>query len=442
MKIKKSFLKVISLTLTIAFMLSSMVVVTAYAQSVYNGFEYKVNENGTITITDYTGDAVHVEIPSEINGKKVTEIGNDAFADCVTMETVNIPASINKIGERAFSWCENLKEVVVPKSVKSLGREVFADCSRLETAVILGGVKEIPPQAFITCGNLKTVAFGTGVEVIGKSSFASCTSLENIIFSNTVKVIESSAFYWIGSIKEVFLPISIEYIGQWAFEDCGLEAIYYPGTEEQLQKVAVHEDNKDIFEAPIYLYDTFLDVPWDSWFAPAVAFVNQTGLMVGTSAKSFEPDSGMNRAMLVTVLWRLEGSPAPAGSTPFTDLKQAWYKDAVAWAYENDIVKGISDTRFSPNGAITREQLATILYRYSSFKGFDTTEVADLSAYPDAGKVQSYAADAMSWANAAGLITGSPVNKVPHLLPRDSATRAQVATILMRYCEKYLAEAE
>ena len=442
MKKLLSVFKIVSLILTASLLLSSVAVMTFGANGQYEGFVYAENENGTITITDYTGDAVHVEIPSEINGKKVTEIGNEAFMECLTMETVNIPASIKKIGERAFNWCENLKEVVVPKSVKSLGREVFADCSRLETAVILGGVKEIPPQAFITCGKLKTVAFGTGVEVIGTSAFWCCTSLETIIFSNTVKVINDQAFYWCSSLNEIFLPIDLEYIGQWAFEDCTLEAIYYPGTEEQLQKVAAHENNKDVFETPIYLYDTFLDVPWDSWFAPAVAFVNQTGLMVGTSAKSFEPDSGMSRAMLVTVLWRLEGSPAPAGSTPFTDLKQAWYKDAVAWAYENDIVKGISDTRFSPNGAITREQIATILYRYSNFKGIETTEMADISAYPDAGKVQSYAADAMSWANAAGLITGSPVNKVPHLLPRDSATRAQVATILMRYCEKYLAEAE
>ena len=160
--------------------------------------------------------------------------------------------------------------------------------------------------------------------------------------------------------------------------------------------------------------------------------------MNGTSSKAFEPNKTMSRAMLVTVLWRLEGSPAPAGATLFTDLKQAWYKDAVAWAYENDIVNGISDTRFSPNGAITREQLATILYRYSNFKGIETTERADISAYPDAGKVQSYAADAMSWANAAELITGSPKNGEAYLLPRDSATRAQVATILMRYCAAYM----
>ena len=442
MKKLLSVFKIVSLILTASLLLSSFAVMTLGANGQYEGFVYAENENGTITITDYTGDAVHVEIPSEINGKKVTEIGNAAFADCITMKTVSFPNSLKTIGSYAFRLCDNLEYIVIPKTVKSMGMGVFEGCSCLETAIIYGGVKEIPEQAFGGCSSLKTVAIGTGVEVIGKDSFATCTALENIIFSNTVKVIEDSAFYWSGSIKEVFLPISIEYIGKWAFEDCGIEEIYYPGTEEQLKKVAVHKDNKDIFEAPIYLYDTFLDVPWDSWFAPAVAFVNQTGLMVGTSAKSFEPDSGMNRAMLVTVLWRLEGSPAPAGSTPFTDLKQAWYKDAAAWAYENDIVKGMSDTRFSPNGAITREQLATILYRYSNFKGIETTERADISAYPDAGKVQFYAADAMSWANAAGLITGSPVNKVPHLLPRDSATRAQVATILMRYCEKYLAEAE
>ena len=144
----------------------------------------------------------------------------------------------------------------------------------------------------------------------------------------------------------------------------------------------------------------------------------------------------MSRAMLVTVLWRLEGSPAISGSNPFTDLKQAWYKDAVNWAYQNSIVNGTDADKFSPNGNITREQMAAILYRYSEYKGKDVSARADISAYPDADTTHSYAKEAISWTNAEGLITGSKEGNQTVLAPRASATRAQVATILMRYCNK------
>ena len=145
----------------------------------------------------------------------------------------------------------------------------------------------------------------------------------------------------------------------------------------------------------------------------------------------------MNRAMLVTVLWRMEGSPAPTGKTPFTDLKQAWYKDAVAWAYENEIVKGMTETTFEPTGKVIREQMAAIFYRYAQYKGLDITEKADISTFPDAGRVRDYAKDAISWANAAGLITGKKEGEKILLAPRVSANRAEVATILNRFCEKY-----
>ena len=127
---------------------------------------------------------------------------------------------------------------------------------------------------------------------------------------------------------------------------------------------------------------------------------------------------------------------SPKSKAPFTDLKQAWYKNAVAWAYENKIVTGTSADKFSPNGDITREQMAAILYRYSEYRGEDTSAKADISSYPDANKVSKYARDAFAWANAEGIITGTTDNGVTVLAPRTSATRAQVAIILQRFCEK------
>jgi len=181
----------------------------------------------------------------------------------------------------------------------------------------------------------------------------------------------------------------------------------------------------------------FIDVPYTRWFHSDVLFVYTHGLMNGVDEDSFRPYTAMNRAMLVTVLWRMEGSPAPTGKTPFTDLKQAWYKDAVAWAYENEIVKGMTETTFEPTGEVIREQMAAIFYRYAQYKGLDITEKADISTFPDAGRVRDYAKDAISWANAAGLITGKKEGEKILLAPRVSANRAEVATILNRFCEKY-----
>lgn len=197
----------------------------------------------------------------------------------------------------------------------------------------------------------------------------------------------------------------------------------------------ISEDTKiEVIFGPIL---PFIDVPYTRWFHRDVAFVYTHGLMNGINEDSFQPYTAMNRAMLVTVLWRMEGSPAPKGKTPFTDLKQAWYKDAVAWAYENEIVNGMTETTFEPTGEVIREQMAAIFYRYAQYKGLDITEKADISTFPDAGRVRDYAKDAISWANAAGLITGKKEGEKILLAPRVSANRAEVATILNRFCEKY-----
>ena len=176
----------------------------------------------------------------------------------------------------------------------------------------------------------------------------------------------------------------------------------------------------------------FADVSDSAWYAEAVQYVYESGMMNGTSATLFTPDAATNRAMLVTILYRLEGEPAAQGSG-FADVAAgSYYADAVAWAAENGIVNGVSETSFAPDDSITREQLAAILYRYASYKDYDVTASGSLSAYTDAAQVSGYAAAAMQWANGEGLITGVTGTALD---PQGSATRAQVATILMRFCE-------
>ena len=176
---------------------------------------------------------------------------------------------------------------------------------------------------------------------------------------------------------------------------------------------------------------SYNDVKAGDWYANAVNYVTPTGLMNGTG-DGFSPNLAINRGMMVTVLYRMAGSPEVTAENPFTDVPaDTWYTDAVIWASENDITAGTSDTTFSPTNSLTREQLATFFYRFADFENPDPIEITgDLTGFTDAGQVASYATDAMKWAIGEGLISGTTETT---LSPKATATRAQVATILMRY---------
>lgn len=177
----------------------------------------------------------------------------------------------------------------------------------------------------------------------------------------------------------------------------------------------------------------FSDVRIADWFYNDVKYVYEKGMMAGTAADVFAPNATTTRAMIVTILYRLEGSPAVTGTSAFVDVPAGqWYTDAVNWAAANQIVKGTSATTFAPNASITREQMAAILYRYAQYKGYDVTKKADLSGYSDNGQVSAYAKDALAWANAAKLINGVTNTT---LAPQGNATRAQVSAILHRFCD-------
>ncbi len=177
----------------------------------------------------------------------------------------------------------------------------------------------------------------------------------------------------------------------------------------------------------------FTDVVSGSWYYDSVAYVYEQGLMGGTGEGRFSPDLTTSRAMIVTILYRLEGSPAVTGSASFADVASGqWYSDGVAWASANGIVTGYSNGSFGPDDTITREQMAAILYRYARYKGYDLSAQADLDGYSDAAQVSAYAADAMEWAVGSGLITGTSGTT---LSPAGSATRAQAAVILARFCQ-------
>lgn len=178
--------------------------------------------------------------------------------------------------------------------------------------------------------------------------------------------------------------------------------------------------------------EKFTDIDQSQWYHEGVDYALTNGLMNGTSDTTFEPDSTTTRAMIVSVFYRLDGSPAVA-QAGFADVSaDAWYADAVAWGEANGVVNGYSAEEFGPNDSITREQMAAILYRYAQYKGIDVSAQANLSGYADAALVSDWANTSLSWANAEGLISGMSDTE---LAPTGTATRAQVAAILMRFCE-------
>lgn len=184
----------------------------------------------------------------------------------------------------------------------------------------------------------------------------------------------------------------------------------------------------------------FSDVSESDWFYKGVSYVVENGMMNGVGENQFAPNAPLTREMLAVVLYNMEKQPESTGVNPFADVKaDMWYTDAIVWTNANGIVAGYDDSTFGLGDSITREQLASILYRYAQMKGYDVTEKADLTGYADSAAISGYAVEAMQWANANGIVNGMTATT---LAPQGTATRAQVATMLMNFCENVVTKAE
>lgn len=201
-------------------------------------------------------------------------------------------------------------------------------------------------------------------------------------------------------------------------------------TEDVIDDIESNENEED--------YEVFLlgfnDVNETDWFFKSVRFVKFYHLMSGVSETEFAPNSNLTRGMLVTILYRLSGEPE-CNEPTFKDVeKNMWYSDGIAWAAENKIVNGVGENKFAPNSNITREQIALIMYNYSKLYGLDTTESKDVEIFKDSGDVSTWAMDAVEWSVGAGILSGKGDGILD---PKGNATRAEIATVLMRYTEKY-----
>ncbi len=202
--------------------------------------------------------------------------------------------------------------------------------------------------------------------------------------------------------------------------------------ETEKPEEEIKEEQKEEVTKNTFTETTFADVKKDDWHYESVRYVYENNLMQGTG-NGFEPESKMSRAMLVTVLYRMANPESAENTHSFADVPEGqWYSDAVAWAASNGIVSGISATEFAPDSDISREQMALIIYRFAKMQGYNVSDVADLSSFSDTDDVSDWAMDAMSWANKAELVNGTSETT---LSPKATATRAQVAAILMRFCK-------
>lgn len=278
--------------------------------------------------------------------------------------------------------------------------------------------------------NTENVSLGQATQDIKKGE------LYNIAFTKNTQLVQPNGMvtvripipdYFVTDACTVFRQ---EKNGTWTPLKARLEGNYITFETDHFSLYSVVNKDKGM---TTYSKLPFSDVRIADWFYNDVKYVYEKGMMAGTAADVFAPNATTTRAMIVTILYRLEGSPAVTGTSAFVDVPAGqWYTDAVNWAAANQIVKGTSATTFAPNDSITREQMAAILYRYAQYKGYDVTKKADLSGYSDNGQVSAYAKDALAWANAAKLINGVTNTT---LAPQGNATRAQVSAILHRFCD-------
>ena len=412
---------------------------------------------GTRTIA--SGAFSHSALSSITLPDRLSTIEYNAFKYCSALAGLIIPAGVTELQAPICSGCDKLSGIWVDVANKHYANDAVGVLYSKDFSALLecpdgltgkytvrDGTSRIDFGAFDGSA-LTEVALPDSVTVIDAFAFYGCTGLNEIVIPAGVKEIGDSAFYACENLKAVyFLGNAPETVGEFAFQ-----MSYYDDANETSSNINIpgltlyYLEGASGWTSPTWgaeAYPTavwkpsgYFDVKPGSWYEQSVQYATEHGLMNGTGTNTFEPESTMTRAMLVTVLWRYANAPKP-GANPFTDVPNGkWYTDAVAWAAENGVVNGVGDGKFEPDGSVTREQMATILYRYAQKVGIDTSKHTELSAFPDASRVSAYARASMQWIVAEGVIGGSRENGQDWLNPQGNATRAEVATILMRFIE-------
>lgn len=421
----------------------------------------------------------------------VTAIGDLAFESCKALTAAPIPETVTEIGASAFTGCTALTDVTIPAGVSTIPEDCFRGCTALADIDLPGTVTHVGHNAFTGCTALKDVrCYGAAPTVEPGNSEAH--SFEPA----TVTIHYNPAMNWTLDADGKWQGYTVSDKGACLHTDYGTTERTVPATcgeagrvdticsncgevisTRELPPTGAHDwGNGVVTTAPTETTPgvrTFTctvcsqtrteaipatgastctggpscpsyglhDVAGpDYWAHKGIDYCVRNRLMSGVGAGTFSPDTACTRAQIVKILYNLSGNQTDYSYyyLPFTDVAPgAWYYNAVAWAYCNDVTSGTSATTFTPNAAITRQQLVTFLYRYTvKYAPEFTGNAAPISALPDAGNVANWAYAAMSWAVGNGLIKGNAHdNGLDYLDPNGSATRAQTATIIMRYCQ-------
>ena len=422
----------------------------------------------------------------------VTSISPGSFANCTSLTSVTIPDSVTSIGKSAFSNCAALTGIWVTEGnshyssdasgvLFSKDKTTLVQCpGTLAACTIPDSVTSIGDYAFDGCTSLTSVTIPDSVTSIGYSAFYNCTSLTDIYFTGTESAWNSIAIDVANDANDALENANIHcnYVSHTHSYDavvtaptctekgytthtcaCGdsyvdtyVDALGHAWDNGKVTKEPTEtetgvktftctrcgETRTETIPAAGVMDVTkmFTDVS-HSWADDGIQYCVTHQLMSGIGNDLFGPKLTTTRAQIVQILYNLEGEPKVSGTTPFTDLTNDWYQDAVLWAYQTGVVAGTSSTTFEPDRPVTREQIAVILMEYVTrvLKLERTWTPADLSIFPDAGSVSDWAKDAMADAVALGLISGASNGGQTYLEPQGSATREQVATVLMEFCK-------